>query len=106
MSDESRSTLHSSLITHHSSLMKVIFVNRYFHPDHSATSQMVSDLAFHLASRGWEVGAITSRQRYDDASAQLPARETVRGVAVRRVGAHPLSPGPPPAGRGPPVRGS
>ena len=46
---------------------------------------MVSDLAFHLASRGWEVGVITSRQRYDDANAQLPARETVRGVAVRRV---------------------
>jgi glycosyltransferase involved in cell wall biosynthesis len=65
--------------------LKVIFVNRYFHPDHSATSQMVSDLAFHLASRGWEVGAITSRQRYDDAGARLPPRETVRGVAVRRV---------------------
>ena len=37
--------------------MRVVFVNRYFHPDHSATSQMVSDLAFHLASRGWEVAA-------------------------------------------------
>ena len=65
--------------------MKVIFVNRYFYPDHSATSQMVSDLAFHLASRGWEVGAITSRQRYDDAGARLPQREIVRGVGVRRV---------------------
>ena len=65
--------------------MRVIFVNRYFYPDHSATSQMVSDLAFHLAARGREVGVITSRQRYDDAGAQLPKRETVRGVAVRRV---------------------
>jgi glycosyltransferase involved in cell wall biosynthesis len=65
--------------------MRVIFVNRYFFPDHSATSQMVSDLAFHLASRGWEVGMITSRQRYDDAGAQLAKRERVRGVAVRRV---------------------
>ncbi len=46
---------------------------------------MVSDLAFHLASRGWEVGVITSRQRYDDAGAALAARETVRGVDVRRV---------------------
>ena len=27
----------------------VIFINRYFHPDHSATSQMLSDLAFALA---------------------------------------------------------
>src|SRR5437763_11111934 len=65
--------------------LKVIFVNRYFYPDHSATSQMVSDLAFHLASRGREVGVITSRQRYDDAGARLAERETLRGVAVRRV---------------------
>src|SRR5204863_141914 len=53
-------------------MRRVVFVNRYFHPDHSATSQMASDLAFHLASRGWEVEAITSRQRYDDPRANLP----------------------------------
>ena len=29
--------------------MRVIFVNRYFHPDQSATSRMVSALAFGLA---------------------------------------------------------
>src|SRR4051812_9791260 len=84
MSDESR----PSLITHHSSLitfMRVVFVNRYFYPDHSATSQMVSDLAFHLASRGWEVGVIASRQRYDDPGAALARREVVRGVDVRGV---------------------
>ncbi len=46
---------------------------------------MLSDLAFHLAGRGWHVEVVTSRQRYDDAAARLPARETVRGVAVTRV---------------------
>ena len=46
---------------------------------------MVSDLAFHLASRGWSVGAITSRQRYDDAGARLAPRENVNGVDIRRV---------------------
>lgn len=65
--------------------MRVIFVNRYFYPDHSATSQMVSDLAFHLASHGFDVAAITSRQRYDDAAARLPEREIVHGVEIRRV---------------------
>src|SRR5437763_8117463 len=65
--------------------LKVIFVNRYFHPDHSATSQMVSDLAFHLASRGWNVGAITSRLRYDDTRGRLASRESLNGVDVRRV---------------------
>jgi glycosyltransferase involved in cell wall biosynthesis len=63
----------------------VVFVNRFFHPDHSATSQMLSDLAFHLAARGWQVDVVTSRQRYDDAAARLPSKETVSGVLVRRV---------------------
>lgn len=30
--------------------MKLIFLNRYFFPDHSATSQMLTDLALHLAA--------------------------------------------------------
>lgn len=66
-------------------MRKVLFVNRYFWPDHSATSQMASDLAFHLAARGWEVVAITSRQRYDDAGARLRSVETERGVRVVRI---------------------
>jgi len=64
---------------------RLIFINRYFFPDHSATSQLVSDLSFHLATRGWEVHAITSRQRYDDASALLAAEETANGVSIHRV---------------------
>src|SRR5437868_7207172 len=64
---------------------RVLFVNRFFHPDHSATSQMLSDLSFHLAERGWHVEVVTSRQRYDQAAAKLWSRETVRGVSVRRV---------------------
>ncbi len=46
---------------------------------------MLSDLSFHLAERGWQVEVLTSRQRYDNASARLPGREVVRGVEVRRV---------------------
>ncbi len=46
---------------------------------------MLSDLAFHLADRGWRVTVVTSRQRYGDATARLAARETVRGVLVQRV---------------------
>jgi glycosyltransferase involved in cell wall biosynthesis len=65
--------------------MRVLFVNRYFAPDHSATSQMVGDLAFFLAGRGHDVVAITSRQRYDDASAHLAPRERLHGVDVVRV---------------------
>ena len=65
--------------------MHIVFVNRYFHPDHSATSQMLSDLAFFLAEGGHAVEVVTSRQRYDDADALLAIAETVRGVHVHRV---------------------
>jgi glycosyltransferase involved in cell wall biosynthesis len=65
--------------------VKLIFLNRYFHPDHSATSQMLSDLAFALAARGCEVAVIASRQRYDAPAGRLPARETIDGVATYRV---------------------
>jgi colanic acid biosynthesis glycosyl transferase WcaI len=64
---------------------RLIFVNRYFHPDHSATSQMVSDLAFAEAARGREVAVVTSGQIYDDPSATLPDRETIGGVSIHRV---------------------
>lgn len=65
--------------------MKVVFLNRYFFPDHSATSQLLSDLAFHLAAQGREVHVISSRQRYDEPGAKLAPLETIRGVIVHRV---------------------
>lgn len=46
---------------------------------------MAGDLAFHLAARGWQVEVVTSRQRYDDASASLPRREVVNNVTIRRL---------------------
>lgn len=64
---------------------KIIFVNRFFFPDHSATSQILSDLAFHLAGDEASVCVITSRQIYDNADAVLPAREYINGVDVTRV---------------------
>jgi colanic acid biosynthesis glycosyl transferase WcaI len=66
-------------------MKRLIFLNRYFFPDHSATSQILSDLAFHLAKSGREVHVITSQQRYDDQKACLPAQETVAGVRIHRI---------------------
>jgi colanic acid biosynthesis glycosyl transferase WcaI len=63
----------------------VIFLNRYFHPDHSATSRILSDVAFGLAEKGVPVHVISSRQRYDSPSKVLPMLETVRGIDVHRV---------------------
>lgn len=64
---------------------RLIFVNRFFFPDHSATSQILSDLAFALAARGWDVHVITSRQIYDDPSANLSRSQQERGVTIHRV---------------------
>jgi glycosyltransferase involved in cell wall biosynthesis len=65
--------------------MKIIFANRFFYPDHSATSQLLSDLAFDLARQGREVCVVASRHLYDDPKAVLAKCATVNGVSVRRA---------------------
>jgi len=65
---------------------RVWLINRFFWPDLSATSLMASDLAFHLARRGYDVAAIASRGLYEDPAADLPPSETCKGVAIFRVG--------------------
>jgi colanic acid biosynthesis glycosyl transferase WcaI len=64
---------------------KIVFVNRYFSPDESATSRMLSDLAFRLTEQGLRVCVVTSRQLYEDPNASLPRRDVVGGVTVHRV---------------------
>lgn len=66
-------------------MSRIIFLNRFFYPDHSATSQILSDLAFHLAAGGRNVHVVTSQQRYDDANARLQPYEVTRGVKIHRV---------------------
>jgi colanic acid biosynthesis glycosyl transferase WcaI len=64
---------------------RILFVNRFYYPDHSATAQILTDLAEALAARDWEVSVVTSRMRYDDPSVALPGRDSHAGVAIRRV---------------------
>jgi glycosyltransferase involved in cell wall biosynthesis len=64
---------------------KLIFVNRFYHPDQSATSQILHDLATGLARRGFDIHVLCSGQLYDDPDAKLPAAEVVDGIRVRRV---------------------
>src|ERR1700692_4902362 len=74
-----------SQVTSLSIMKRLIFLNRFFFPDHSATSQILGDLAFHLAGSGRDVHVITSQQLYDNPKAALPATEILRGVHVHRV---------------------
>ncbi|MFP4360184.1 MAG: glycosyltransferase family 4 protein [Alphaproteobacteria bacterium] len=65
--------------------MRIVIVNRFFWPDHSATSQLATDLAEHLAASGHEAVALASRQRYDDPASPLPGVEEHAGVTIRRL---------------------
>jgi colanic acid biosynthesis glycosyl transferase WcaI len=64
---------------------QIVFVNRYFYPDESATSRMLGDLTRRLAGAGCRVTVIASRQRYDDAHANLPPEGEIDGVRIVRA---------------------
>lgn len=64
---------------------RLVFVNRYFFPDQSATSRMLTDLAFRLAERGVPVAVVTSQQLYENPRAALPPCEVANGVTIYRV---------------------
>jgi colanic acid biosynthesis glycosyl transferase WcaI len=63
----------------------IVFVNRFYHPDQSATSQLLTDLSRALARSGFNVHVICSRQRYDEPGARLPTRQYSDGVTVHRI---------------------
>jgi colanic acid biosynthesis glycosyl transferase WcaI len=66
-------------------LASIVFVNRYCWPDRSATSQILSDVAFHLAENGHQVQVIASRLSYENDEGPYPAQEMHRGVTIHRV---------------------
>jgi glycosyltransferase involved in cell wall biosynthesis len=68
-----------------STASKVLFVNRYFYPDQSATSQLLTDLSRALSEARFEVHVICSRQCYDDPSAHLPSKESIGSIEVHRI---------------------
>src|SRR6266566_780915 len=67
------------------SIERVVFLNRFFYPDHSAPSQILSDLSFFLAASCVDVHVVTSQQLYHSPRASLPRDETVNQVSIHRV---------------------
>src|SRR5258706_3750972 len=70
--------------------MKIVFVNRFFHPALAPNGQVGADVAFDLAGaghevKGYEVHAVTGRLAYDGGGPGYAPEETVRGVHVHRV---------------------
>jgi colanic acid biosynthesis glycosyl transferase WcaI len=65
--------------------MIVFLVNRYFWPDESATSLLLTDLAEDLRAGGHEVHVFTSRQLYNRPQARLPEQQIWQGIRIRRL---------------------
>lgn len=63
----------------------IVFLNRFYAPDHSATAQILTDLAVDLAAQGRDVTVIAGRALYGREAGLLPAHETIAGVRVIRV---------------------
>ena len=64
---------------------KFVFVNRFFHPDISATSQILFDLTTAVASEGYDVLVISSRVAYERNSHKFPSEDFFNNVHVKRV---------------------
>jgi colanic acid biosynthesis glycosyl transferase WcaI len=64
---------------------RLLVVNRFFHPDPSATSQLLTDLVEALGASGFRVTVLAGRHGYLDRGAVLPARAAHAGAEVRRL---------------------
>jgi colanic acid biosynthesis glycosyl transferase WcaI len=64
---------------------QIIFINRFFYPDQSATSQILTDLTVDIAASGLRPVVITSRQLFHDSTARLPSHAQFAGVKIIRV---------------------
>lgn len=65
----------------------VVLVSQFFHPDTSANSTVLSELAVELADRGVNVSVVTTQPSYtsEDRASDEPKQEVHNGVSVRRL---------------------
>ena len=63
---------------------RLVFLNRFFFPDQSATSQILTDLCASLAS-DYEVHVVCSNQLYGMGDERLPIRQALLGCNVHRL---------------------
>ena len=64
---------------------RLLVVNRFFHPDASATSQLLTDLVDALDARDFAITVLAGRHSYLNTGAVLPARAWRAGIEVRRL---------------------
>jgi colanic acid biosynthesis glycosyl transferase WcaI len=65
-------------------IVRLIILNQFFYPDHSATSQLMTELAESMVEHGVSVTALAGRGRYNGGE-RLPRREAYEGVRIERA---------------------
>lgn len=65
--------------------LHVLFINRFYYPDYSATSRMLTQLTEDLADHGLNITVITSRFSYLGGADAWPAEGQHKGVTINRV---------------------
>ena len=65
--------------------MKILFVNRFYHPIPTGTARTLTDLAEDLSQMGVRVSVITSDSGYRDYDERYRRQETCHGVQIYRV---------------------
>ena len=64
---------------------RLIFVNRYYYPDSSATAQLLEDLTKAASVTDRQVSVVTGRYRYDQTDLRLAPRQTLNGIDIHRI---------------------
>jgi len=65
--------------------LHVLFINRFYYPDYSATSRLLTQLTEDLAGQGLDITVITSRFSYLGGADAWPEQGQHKGVTINRV---------------------
>jgi colanic acid biosynthesis glycosyl transferase WcaI len=64
--------------------MRILILHQFFYPDHSAVSQLMTDLAESMVERGVQVTAVAGRGLYNGGE-RLARREEYKGIKIERA---------------------
>ncbi len=73
------------MITRSTSPLRVLFINRFFYPDVSATSRLLTQLTEDMAAQAQDITVITSRYSYVGGAQAWPVQDKHRRIKILRV---------------------
>src|SRR6266496_1517555 len=73
-------------IANRKSSKTLLIISQVFVPDPASVGQHMADVAFEMARRGHRVLVYASARGYENPTVKYPARETIDGAEIRRLG--------------------